>query len=128
MTATTYVRFKYPGVIVPEESFREVTSRDPKEIASIVGDSVYAFQFYDVHKAVVDGIKMTSGIVNESVTYFPNAEKLSLADMKRDMPDIAVTMERNHWDYVARTQTGNITPMEAGDKVISYLNGRWVIA
>jgi hypothetical protein len=134
MTVRTFVRYKYPGIIVPEESFREIKQRDPVETAQTAPKGVYAFQFYDVHYATIDGIDMSSAIVNESPTYFINGEKLSLADVKRDMPDKTIlisNMECNHWDHVVRTQMGNITPMDDGDVIVRYFptgGGHWLVS
>ena len=126
VTTTTYVTLFYPGAFFPEESVREVGTRDPEAIAREADPAVYAFSFHDkvTTTAIIDGqeIELGSRAINKSGRYYIDAERLTAADVEAlpgDHSILLANMRGNHWDTILCCRPGNFQPLEEGDVVIS---------
>lgn len=129
-TVTTYVRCLYPGVFMPEESTRAVSSRDPGPVAREADPGVFAFSFFDRASTTVTvggrEITTTSKPFNETGLYYIDAESLTAGDVAAlpgDHHILLSNMRANHWDTMLRCRTGNFRPLVPGDSVISSGEG-----
>lgn len=130
----TYVTLLYPGAFFPEESSRQVASRDPEAVAREADPGVFAFYFYDVAvtTAVVDGQerKMASAGFSQSGRYYIDGESMTAAELLQwsataggDHRILRSNMEANGWERMVRCRTGNFQPLLDGDSVVSSGTG-----
>ena len=113
---TTYVEFFFPGVMFDESSVKEVTNRDTKGVN--VPNGAFGFRFFDVKTTEEDGVKMESDRLNESPMYYYGGRVMTLADVRREMPDshtLISNMRGNGYKRVIRCRTGNFKPFQKGD-------------
>lgn len=122
MNTKTYVTYLMPGVFMPEEYSREVTERNPEQIAQEADHNVFGFYFYDIAETEQGGVKMRSNALNKSPYYYIDAKKWSLEEVEfihgKDSI-LASNMRSNHWDTVVRCRTGNFRPLDENDVIVS---------
>lgn len=124
MSTTTahYVRYLLPGVIVPEESVREITDRDPGEAARSAPEDAYAFMFYSRTRSQAPGGEVLHGSPRgESGVFFLGGDCLGEADLEAmgaGYATLLANMRGNGWLAVVRCPAGNFQPMRDGDQIL----------
>jgi hypothetical protein len=102
-----YVEFWYPGIIVAENSVREVDSRLPQDLKKIPVEA-YAFRFFDKIEDDVSGRKLASAPENYSGYYFLGGEKKTVDQILIEEPDsiLAENMKKNKIGAIVKTKFG----------------------
>lgn len=116
MITKTYVEFDLPGAFLSESSIREVASRDVTQLD--IPPNAYAFRFYDIVTAVVDGAELRSQPINLSPRYFYGGRVMTRDEVVRELPDKKIlldNMRSNDWDRVIFCRTQNFQEFCAGD-------------
>ena len=123
---TTYVTYLIPGLIVADESSREVPDRDPERIAREAERSVVAFKFFDKVSTTVtvDGLELqaASQPFRRSGWYYIDGEAFTaeqVAALDGNHSILLDNMRSNGWERVVRCRTGGFQPLRDGDTVIS---------
>lgn len=131
-TTTTYVallhlRNLHLRDIESEEQVWQAKVRNPQEEAKHALDSVYAFFYFDIVRAVVEvggeRIEVASERRNISKTYYIDARVLDYDTVKALHGDHRITL-RYMEGSVLRCRTGNFVPYEPDNCEIVIVNGR----
>lgn len=113
----TYVEFLSPGSIFNEGSAKEVKTRDVSKLK--VPKNAFGFKFFDILSVVVDAdgkkVKLTSEQINESPTHYYGGKIYTIAELKREFPDIVSNFEDNGYKKAIHCRTGNWQPFEKTD-------------
>jgi hypothetical protein len=113
----TYVEFLYPGIMFSKNSTQKVKSRDISAIK--IPDGAFALRFYDVtfNEVKIDGKILRDKPKNSKKTgwQYLGGEVLSLADVKKKMPDAKILISNMEGNKI---KFGQCMPMEKGDCVI----------
>jgi len=118
-----YVEFLYPGSFMSETEVKNCSHRDPKRMLKAAGKQCFAFRFFDQEVVNKEGEELRGKAKNYSGHYYPNAEILTIDDVKaltprKDYKILISNLEMNDWDPVVRTQRGNFQPFGKNDEII----------
>ena len=136
MRRRTYIEFILPGLVLSDIDAIEVT---PDRLAALqVPSKAFAFRYYYILETESPGgAALKSDRLGVSGRYYIGGRVMSLADVKREMPDERIlidNMEGNGWGYVIKTRLGNFQPFFPQDQVcgahniIGLLTGKTVEA
>lgn len=125
VSVKTFVEYMSPGIFMSEKYVSLVGSRDPRRDAGNAGRNVFAFRYYDLAEteAEVNGspVVLTSRQINNSGTYYINAQRLTRDDVRKlpgDHTILLKNMESNGWDAVWWCRTGNFQPCLDDDALV----------
>lgn len=113
-----FVEFLYPNILTSDTSIVEVSDRKIECVTMPEGS--FGFRFVDQEQAIVNG-EVLKGAFKDYSGWFYKGRRLSLDDVKKEMPDSNIlisNMKCNGWAYVVKTKFGQCFPLEEKDVVI----------
>lgn len=114
--------FLQPGFFMPEESSKEVPTRDPSEVAKLAPAGTYCFTLHDKEDNGPDlgpDYRVVPVAKNKSGRFYIGGTLHSLDEVTALGHDIlASNMRANRWDRVIHCPTGNWQPFTDDDIVI----------
>jgi hypothetical protein len=124
----TLVTFLSPGSLFPNETIREVATKDPQEIAKTAPNGAFCFVLQDwIEKTTsVNGedFQKTERDGNGSARFYLGGTVYTLAQLKAKFggdPDKRILLsnaEGNGWERTIQCRTGNWQPLNEGDQVL----------
>src|SRR5689334_8127756 len=103
---THYVEFLFSGVMFTDTSSEEIKSRSSK---FQIPKTCFGYRFYDIERLVSStGTALRSNRLNQTGTYYINAQVLNLSQIRTLMPNsiLQKNMENNHYKKVVKTRIG----------------------
>ena len=115
----TYATFYHPGSFFPEETTREVVSRDVDALRPFP-PSAFAVVFYDLVEGEIDGVEVSSIPRNYSKRVYIGGEVFTLDQLPDDDKHhrLRSNAECNGWPALIRCRTGNWQPFREGETVV----------
>ncbi len=114
-----YVEYYFPGTLFAETSVDEIPDR---EVANIrFPPSAYSFRIFDRKITFENEVKMESDRLNISPLYFIGGKKMTLADVKKEMPDkkILISNMEGSFPVIVKTRFNQCVRFEEGSIIIN---------
>lgn len=113
-----YVTFLFPGSFYPEESTKEISSREEKIDAP---ENCFAYEFWDRNEIEQDGEILRGKAINKSGRYYFGEvfDQQQVADLVPDNSTLLFNMKCNGWDKLIKTRKGNWQPLMPEDVVVT---------
>lgn len=117
----TYVEYQYPGIITQETSWAKIEQRDAKKISDTIPEGAIGFRFFDRTEVQEGKETLVGKPKNHSGWYYVGGREMTLADVKKEMPDKTIlirNMESNGYSRIVFTRHNQALPLEKNDVVL----------
>ncbi len=114
-----YVEYYYPGILFAETGVKEIPDR---EVANLkFPKNAYSFRFFDRKITIENEVKMESDRLNLSPLYFIGGQKMTLAEVKKAMPEqkILISNMEGSFPVIVKTRFNQCIRFEEGSLIIN---------